>query len=51
LLAQMGPGDSFGFEVIPLDQAQALDAQRTKAFAALAEKLAPVRAYILQHYP
>jgi biotin-dependent carboxylase-like uncharacterized protein len=51
LLAQMGPGDSFGFEVIPLDQAQALDAQRTKAFAALAEKLAPERAYILQHYP
>lgn len=49
-LAQMGPGDSFGFEAITLDQAQALDAQRTKAFAALAANLAPLRACILAHY-
>ncbi len=49
-LAQMGPGDTFNFEIITLEQAQALDAQRTKAFAALATKLAPVRAHILHHY-
>ncbi len=50
MLAQMGPGDAFSFEIITLEQAQALDAQRTKAFAALATNLAPVRAFILNHY-
>jgi len=50
LLAQMGPGDALSFELISLEQAQALDAQRSKAFVALSAKLAPIRAQILQHY-
>lgn len=49
MLAQMGPGDSFGFEIITLEQAQAMDAQRTNAFAALAQTLAPVRTHLLSH--
>ncbi len=50
-LAQMGPGDTFKFELIGLDEAQALDAQRSKAFAALAKNIASVRNHILKHYP
>lgn len=50
MLAQMGPGNTFGFEIITLEQAQDMDAQRAKAFAALAQTLAPVRTHILNHY-
>ncbi len=49
MLAQMGPGDSVGFEVIALEHAQTLDVQRNKAFAALRQTLAPVRSHILKH--
>jgi len=50
MLAQMGPGDSVGFEIITLEHAQRLDAQRTKAFATLLKMLAPVRSHILNHH-
>jgi len=49
VLAQMGPGDSLGFQAITLDYAQALDASRYHAFAKLALTLAPVRAHLLDH--
>ncbi len=49
VLAQMGPGDSLGFEVVTLDYAQALDVARCLAFNTLAQTLAPVRAHLLDH--
>lgn len=49
VLAQMGPGDSLGFEVVTLDYAQALDVARCLAFTKLAQTLAPVRAHLLDH--
>ena len=49
LLAQMGPGDTFSFEIITLKQAQILDVRRTDAFSALALALAPIRLLLLMH--
>lgn len=49
VLAQMGPGDSLSFDIISLEQAQRLDAQRMQAFEALSQTLAPIRAYLLNH--
>lgn len=49
LLAQMGPGDSLRFEVIPLEQAQELDRSRMQAFDALRSTLAPIRSRLLAH--
>jgi allophanate hydrolase subunit 2 len=48
-LAQMGPGDKVSFKAISLEQAQALDATRAKAFATLAQALQPVRTLLLNH--
>jgi biotin-dependent carboxylase-like uncharacterized protein len=49
LLAQMGPGDTLRFEIIPLEQAQELDRARAQAFAALKSALAPIRSRLLEH--
>lgn len=49
LLAQMGPGDKFKFEIIPLEQAQELDRLRIQAFDALKIALAPIRSCLLAH--
>lgn len=49
LLAQMGPGDKFKFEIIPLEQAQELDRARIQAFDALKTALAPIRSCLLAH--
>jgi biotin-dependent carboxylase-like uncharacterized protein len=49
ILAQMGPGDRVSFKAISLEQAQALDATRVKAFATLAQALQPVRTLLLNH--
>jgi biotin-dependent carboxylase-like uncharacterized protein len=48
-LAQMGPGDIVSFKAISLEQAQALDLTRAKAFATLADALQPVRNLLLNH--
>jgi allophanate hydrolase subunit 2 len=48
-LAQMGPGDKVSFKAISLEQAQALDLARTRAFATLAQALQPVRTLLLNH--
>ena len=48
-LAQMGPGDIVSFRAISLEQAQALDLTRAKAFATLADALQPVRNLLLNH--
>ena len=48
-LAQMGPGDIVSFKAISLEQAQALDLTRAKAFATLADALQPIRNLLLNH--
>lgn len=48
-LAQMGPGDIVSFKAISLEQAQALDLTRAKAFATLADALQPVGNLLLNH--
>ena len=48
-LAQMGPGDIVSFKAISLEQAQALDLARAKAFATLADALQPIRNLLLNH--
>ena len=48
-LAQLGPGDIVSFKAISLEQAQALDLTRAKAFATLADALQPVRNLLLNH--
>ena len=48
-LAQMGPGDIVSFKAISLEQAQALDLARAKAFATLADALQPIRDLLLNH--
>jgi biotin-dependent carboxylase-like uncharacterized protein len=48
-LAQMGPGDTVGFKAITLEQAQALNIVRARAFSALAQALQPVRTLLLNH--
>lgn len=49
LLAQMAPGDVVRFELITLERAQQLDAQREAAFEELRSQLAPLRQALLQH--
>jgi hypothetical protein len=45
----MGPGDIVSFKAISLEQAQALDLARAKAFATLADALQPIRNLLLNH--
>jgi hypothetical protein len=45
----MGPGDTVGFKAITLEQAQALNIVRARAFSALAQALQPVRTLLLNH--
>ena len=49
LLAQMAPGDIVRFELVSLEQAQQLDAEREAALALLAAQLAPLRQALMQH--